>query len=62
MALQSDGKVVMAGGTSTAFDLARFDVDGTLDDSFGPGGTVTTDIGGSSPRRRRWVSPSSPTA
>ena len=46
MALQSDGKVVLAGGTFTDFVLARFDVDGTLDDSFGPGGTVTTDIGG----------------
>jgi hypothetical protein len=41
MALQSDGKVVLAGGTSTAFVLARFDVDGTLDDSFGTAGVVT---------------------
>ena len=46
MALQPDGKVVMAGGTFTAFVLARFDVDGTLDDSFGTGGLVTTNIGG----------------
>jgi uncharacterized delta-60 repeat protein len=46
MALQPDGKVVMVGGTATAFVLARFDVDGTLDDSFGTGGTVTTNIGG----------------
>jgi uncharacterized delta-60 repeat protein len=45
-ALQPDGKVVMAGGTFVAFVLARFDVDGTLDDSFGTGGTVTTNIGG----------------
>ena len=36
----------MVGGTFTAFVLARFDVDGTLDDSFGTGGTVTTNIGG----------------
>ena len=35
MALQTDGKIVMAGGTFTAFVLARFDADGTLDDSFG---------------------------
>ncbi|HEY6699136.1 MAG TPA: Calx-beta domain-containing protein, partial [Acidimicrobiales bacterium] len=47
MALQPDGKVVLAGGTFTAFVLARFDVDGTLDDSFGTGGLVTTNIGGS---------------
>jgi uncharacterized delta-60 repeat protein len=47
MALQPDGKVVMAGGTFTAFVLARFDVDGTLDNSFGTGGLVTTNIGGS---------------
>ena len=46
MALQPDGKVVLAGGTFTAFVLARFDVDGTLDDSFGTGGLVTTNIGG----------------
>jgi uncharacterized delta-60 repeat protein len=36
----------MAGGTFTAFVLARFDIDGTLDDSFGTGGLVTTNIGG----------------
>ena len=36
----------MAGGTFTAFVLARFDVDGTLDNSFGTGGLVTTNIGG----------------
>ena len=47
MALQPDGKVVLAGGTFTAFVLARFDVDGTLDNSFGTGGLVTTNIGGS---------------
>jgi uncharacterized delta-60 repeat protein len=46
MALQADGKVVVAGGTFTAFVLARFAIDGTLDGSFGQGGTVTTDIGG----------------
>jgi uncharacterized delta-60 repeat protein len=46
MAIQPDGKIVMAGGTFTAFVLARFDTDGTLDETFGVGGTVTTDIGG----------------
>ena len=46
MALQADGKVVVVGGTFTAFVLARFDLDGTLDGSFGQGGLVTTNIGG----------------
>lgn len=46
MALQPDGKVVMAGGTFVAFVLARFDVNGTLDDGFGTAGTVTTPVGG----------------
>ena len=47
MALQSDGKIVMVGGrTLSAFVLARFDVDGALDDSFGEGGIVLTDIAG----------------
>lgn len=46
MALQTDGKIVMAGGTFAAFILARFGADGTLDDSFGSGGTVTTNIAG----------------
>ena len=46
MALQPDGKIVMVGGTFAAFVLARFNADGTLDDSFGAGGTVTTDIAG----------------
>jgi uncharacterized delta-60 repeat protein len=45
MALQPDGKIVMAGGTFTAFVLARFDSDGTLDDGFGTDGMVTTDLG-----------------
>jgi uncharacterized delta-60 repeat protein len=48
MALQPDGRVVMVGGTFVAFIMARFDVDGTLDDSFGTGGTVTTNIGSGS--------------
>jgi uncharacterized delta-60 repeat protein len=46
MALQPDGKVVMVGGTFTAFVLARFDVHGNLDNSFGTDGLVTTNIGG----------------
>jgi uncharacterized delta-60 repeat protein len=47
--LQPDGKIVAAGfavvnGRNMA--LARYNPDGTLDTSFGSGGTVVTDIGG----------------
>lgn len=47
MAVQSDGKVVMVGGTSTNFVMARFKSDGTLDGDFGDNGKVTTPIPGS---------------
>jgi uncharacterized delta-60 repeat protein len=51
MVLQSDGKMIMVGGTGgtgSDFALARFDIDGTLDETFGSAGTgkVTTDIAG----------------
>jgi uncharacterized delta-60 repeat protein len=42
MALQSDGKIVMVGGSTTDFVLARYNTDGSLDDDFGIGGRVTT--------------------
>ncbi len=47
MALQPDGKIVMAGGTLQDFILARFNADGSIDRSFGllGDGTVTTDMG-----------------
>ena len=50
LAVQSDGRVVLAGGaragaTSTDFALVRYNVDGTLDSSFGTGGIVRTDFG-----------------
>jgi uncharacterized delta-60 repeat protein len=44
MALQSDGKIVMVGGTTVDFILARFNADGTLDTSFDADGKVTTDM------------------
>ena len=49
--LQSDGKIVVAGfsedGSSNyAFAIARYDTDGTLDNSFGSGGEVRTQIVG----------------
>lgn len=52
LALQSDGKIVAAGGAymgatrGTDFALARYGTDGLLDSSFGSGGEVTTDFAG----------------
>src|SRR5437773_237131 len=50
LVLQPDGKLVAAGSTSNgswAFALVRYNADGSLDGSFGTGGTVTTQIGSS---------------
>jgi uncharacterized delta-60 repeat protein len=50
LVVQSDGRVVAAGGAnnlnSTGFDFAlvRYNVDGSLDSSFGDGGKTTTDF------------------
>ena len=51
IAIQSDGKIVAAGvidkrGTATDFALARYNLNGTLDVSFGAGGKVATDFFG----------------
>ena len=56
LALQSDGKIIAAGTdyvdvhpgdmSDTDFALARYNPDGSLDTSFGNGGTVTTDFFG----------------
>ena len=52
MALQPDGKIVLAGNTMMGgateadFALARYNNDGSLDLSFGSGGRVTTDFFG----------------
>ncbi|MGB3527211.1 MAG: T9SS type A sorting domain-containing protein [Flavobacteriales bacterium] len=49
VAIQPDGKVVVAGkagyGAEADFALARYNTDGTLDNSFGGDGKVTTDFG-----------------
>ena len=51
MAVQADGKIVVAGssfnGTDYDFALARYNPDGTLDTSFDGDGKVTTDFGAS---------------
>jgi uncharacterized delta-60 repeat protein len=47
LTIQSDGKIV-AGGSSGVFSdfaLARYNADGSLDNTFGTGGKVTSDLG-----------------
>ena len=51
MCIQPDGKIIAAGKSLSPthaydFSLARYNSDGTLDNSFGTGGKVTTDISG----------------
>ena len=59
VALQPDGKIVAGGfsdpGANTDFALARYNVDGSLDSSFGSGGKVLTDLGAMSSDRIRAV-------
>ena len=48
LAIQPDGRIVAAGvtgtGSSQDFALARYNTDGSLDRTFGVGGTVITDV------------------
>lgn len=46
VALQSDGRIVLAGSARERFAVARYLPDGTLDPSFGLDGKVTTQLGG----------------
>src|SRR4051812_27547114 len=46
VAVQADGKIVVAGSSDGNFALARYGVDGALDPSFSGDGLVTTDLGG----------------
>ncbi|MEH2053294.1 putative Ig domain-containing protein [Nostoc sp.] len=45
IALQSDGKIILAGKRSNDFAVVRYNSDGSLDTSFGSAGKVITDIG-----------------
>src|SRR3989338_2487821 len=45
LALQLDGKIVIAGESDNDFAVVRYLTNGSLDSSFGTGGKVTTDIG-----------------
>ena len=47
MALQPDGKLVVVGDADASFALARYNPNGSLDESFGAGGKVITTFGGS---------------
>jgi uncharacterized delta-60 repeat protein len=60
LAVQPDGKIVVVGVTDPGgqigkddFALARFNSDGTLDQSFGTGGKTSTDIAGNTDIARR---------
>jgi uncharacterized delta-60 repeat protein/uncharacterized repeat protein (TIGR01451 family) len=46
MKVLSDGRIVVAGRTGNDFVLAVYLSDGTLDSTFGTGGSVITDLGG----------------
>ena len=49
VAIDNEGRVVVAGhagGTGNDFAVARYNVDGTLDETFGDGGKVTTEVVG----------------
>lgn len=53
LAIQPDGKIIAAGSVSTSvvdFGLARYNINGSPDNSFGNGGKVTTDFFGSTER------------
>jgi uncharacterized delta-60 repeat protein len=57
LALQADGKIVAAGYARSVsngldFALARYNADGTLDSTFGSGGTVTTHLNSGSEKGR----------
>ncbi len=51
IALQTDGKIIVAGssynGSNKDFAVVRYNSDGSLDNTFGGGGKVTTSIAGS---------------
>lgn len=45
VALQADGKIVVAGESNRDFSISRYLPDGSLDVTFGTAGTVTTNLG-----------------
>ena len=57
LAIQSNGKIVLAGTVPFNFALARFNSNGTLDTSFHGNGQVTTDFGSASDANAVLVQP-----
>src|SRR4029450_4467005 len=47
VAVQADGRIVVAGSGDGDFAVARYNADGSLDTSFSGDGKQTTDLGGS---------------
>ncbi len=45
LAIQNDGKLVVAGRGDDSFAVVRYNTNGSLDSSFGDGGVVTTQVG-----------------
>ncbi len=45
VAIQADGKILVAGHSNSRFALARYNIDGSLDTSFDEDGRVTTAVG-----------------
>ena len=45
MMFDDDGRIIAVGESDEDFLLMRFNTDGSLDDTFGTGGVVTTDMG-----------------
>lgn len=55
LAIQTDGKIVVAGDAHGAFGLVRYNADGSLDTGFGVGGKVVTEIISGVPAQARDV-------
>jgi uncharacterized delta-60 repeat protein len=55
LAIQSDGKLVVAGTDGAGFRLARYTSNGALDPTFGTGGVVTTTVSGASAEAKALV-------
>ncbi len=47
VAIQSDGRILVAGSSGSDFAAARYNTDGSPDNTFGSGGKVTIDFGNS---------------
>jgi len=45
ISLQSDGKIIVAGNSSSNFALVRYNADGSLDNTFGTNGFATNNLG-----------------